>query len=351
MEHRRAFIAGMLAAGLVPKPTWSDVGSPDFLSAAKKPDGSYVLCGLDDAGGVMFELPLPARGHAAAAHPELAEAVAFARRPGTFAIVINCISGREKARLTAPEDRHFYGHGAFSTNGELLFTTENDFANARGIVGVWDARNGYARISEFASGGTGPHDIRCLPNDQGLVVANGGIETHPATGRTKLNIPTMRSNLCYLDFSGRKFAETTLDQEHQKNSIRHLAISDDGAVAFAMQWQGDLTEDLPLLGIQSRPSNPVTFAPAASVRKLQGYLGSVAMSRDGTKIGVTSPQSSVLQVFEREHLVSETRLEDVSGVAATSNGFFATSGTGRVSTPRGPIIRHRLAWDNHLIAI
>ena len=100
---RRQFLGGLLAAGLIPKPTWADVGSPVFLSAAALPNGSYVLCGIDAELQLRFQIPLPARGHAAAAHPSRPEAVAFARRPGTFAIVIDCITGLESAKLESPE--------------------------------------------------------------------------------------------------------------------------------------------------------------------------------------------------------------------------------------------------------
>ena len=195
MPNRRSFIAGMLAAGLAPKPTWADAGSPAFLSAGLKPDGTFVLCGMNTEGQITFELPLPARGHAAAAHPTLAEAVAFARRPGTYAIVLDCVSGREKAHLAAPPRRHSYEHEAFSVDGELLFTTENDFDAGRGVVGIWDARSRYSRIGEFSSGGIGPHDIKMMPDGETLVVANGGIATHPETGQTKLDLPSMRTNL------------------------------------------------------------------------------------------------------------------------------------------------------------
>jgi hypothetical protein len=43
---RRQFLCGLLAAGLMPAPTWADAGSPAFLSAAAKPDGNFVLCGI-----------------------------------------------------------------------------------------------------------------------------------------------------------------------------------------------------------------------------------------------------------------------------------------------------------------
>lgn len=351
MHNRRSFIAGMLAAGLVPKPTWADAGSPAFLSAGMKPDGTYVLCGLSSKGWITFELPLPARGHAAAAHPQLAEAVAFARRPGTYAIVLNCVSGQEKARFTAPPGRHFYGHGAFSADGDLLFTTENDFDAGRGVVGIWDARNRYTRIGEFSSGGVGPHDIKLMPDGATLVVANGGIDTHPETGRTKLNIPSMRSNLSFLSLNSDLLGQMHLDKMHQKNSIRHLAVSGQGDVAFAMQWQGGLGEDLPLLGIHHVESDTLNLVAPASARHMNGYLGSVAISKDGNHIATTSPRAGVIQEFRHTVLANEISIGDVCGVAASDTGFILTTGTGLVRPSLGRAVSHDLAWDNHLIAV
>lgn len=353
MANRRSFIAGMLAAGLLPGPTWAEAGNPSFLSAGMKPDGTYVLCGLTGDGHIVFELPLPARGHAAAAHPTRAEAVGFARRPGTFAIILDCLSGRETARLHTPNGRHFYGHGAFSVDGALLFTTENDIQSARGVIGVWDVASGYQRIDEFPSGGTGPHEIRLMPDGRSLVVANGGIETHPDAGRTKLNIPTMRPNLSYLGPDGRTQEVVELEPALHRNSIRHLAVAPNGAVAFAMQWQGDLTEDVPLLAVHDRSAGTLQLARDASVRRMTGYLGSVAISADGQTIVATSPRQSRYQVFRRSDLTlqDERTLNDVCGVAAAPSGFLVTTGGGLVAPLSGAPATHPVHWDNHLVAL
>ena len=184
MPSRRGFLGSLAAASLISRPSWADAGSPAYLAAARLPDGSYALCGLDNSGYETFALPLPDRGHAAAAHPSRPEAVAFARRPGRFALVIDCISGAATARLDAPSGRHFYGHGVFSRDGETLFTTENDFETGDGRIGVWSRAGGYTRTGEFASGGIGPHDVKRLPQSDTLVVANGGIKTHPAHSKS-----------------------------------------------------------------------------------------------------------------------------------------------------------------------
>jgi len=351
MASRRSFIAGLIATGLIPKPTWADAGSPTFLSAAMKPDRSHVLCGLDADGSIKFEIALPDRGHAAAAHPTTPEAVAFARRPGTYAIVLDCLTGQTKARLEAPVGRHFYGHGAFSADGDLLFTTENDYEAAAGIIGIWDVRDDYVRIGEFSSGGIGPHDIKLMPDGKTLVVANGGIETHPETGRSKLNLPAMRSNLSYLALDGVIESQVELAPEHQRNSIRHLAVSNSGNVAFAMQWQGDLTDDLPLLGVHSLRRQHLKFYGQASVRVMQGYLGSIAFNSDTNQIATTAPRSGIVQVFGPDGLIKNSNMPDVCGVAVSGNGFVVTTGTGVVRAPETGNTKYGVAWDNHLMRI
>lgn len=353
---RRQFIAGLLATGLAPGATWADAGSPSYLSAAGHPGGSFSLCGIDINLNVLFQIPLPARGHAAAAHPSRPEAVAFARRPGTFAVVINCVTGQPKATLQAPAGRHFYGHGTYSLNGDWLFTTENDYEAGRGRVGVWDVRAGYRRAGEFSSGGIGPHDIKRLPNRETLVIANGGIDTHPETGRTKLNIPLMAPNLAYVQDT--HLSEiVSLPKELHKNSIRHLAIAPSGEVAFGMQWQGDGEIDV-LLG-QHRQGGTIQMLKAslADIRAMQRYVASVAFSQDGQTIAATSPKGGMLQLYDAgtRQLRETSKHADVSGVAPYAQGFLTTSGDGTLEAFTSPQSRHKsgsaLMWDNHLVEL
>ena len=354
--NRRSFIAGLIATGLIPKPTWADAASPTYLSAAARPDGAFVLCGINNNLDVTFEIPLPARGHAAAAHPTRPEAVAFARRPGTFAVVIDCITGATKAKLSAPSGRHFYGHGTFSKDGDWLYTTENDYEAGQGRIGVWDVRAGYTRAAEFTSGGTGPHDIKRLPDSEILVIANGGIETHPDTGRTKLNIPTMAPNLAYID-NGIVIEVAILGRDLHKNSIRHLAVSARGEVAFGMQWQGD-QQPTGLVGIHQR-NKPMRIleTPRAQLRDLQGYIGSICFGVNNKTIAVTSPKGGVIQTYDSKSGVfkSDYPAIDVGGIAANQSVFITTSGTGRLQKlghQRAQLAtQHALRWDNHLITI
>lgn len=354
MTSRRHFLAGLAALAL-PCPTWADVGSPAFLAAAKAGD-DYRLIGLAATGEAVFSLPLPARGHAATAHPQRPLAVAFARRPGTYALVIDCARGEVAARLTPPEGRQFNGHGAFSADGALLYTSEVVAEGSAGRIGLWDSRD-FRRIGEWDSGGIGPHDIRLW--DQGLIVANGGIETDPSD-RTKLNLDRMQPNLARLDHAGRLAEVVELPGEYRQNSIRHLAIGAD-LIAFAMQWEGDPAEAVPLLGLWRPGSAPVLcHAPEVEAPRMKGYAGSIALS--GGEIALTSSKGGVAMLFSAgkgdtgAFLATHARA-DASGVAALAGGGFVLSdGGGGLSrlTRDGlsPLRREdRLAWDNHLIAL
>ncbi|UYV36600.1 DUF1513 domain-containing protein [Rhodobacteraceae bacterium D3-12] len=358
MPSRRGFVGGLLAAGMTPRLSWADAGAPAFLSAARQADGSFALAGVSADGRVLFRLPLPGRGHAATAHPKRPEAVAFARRPGTFALVLDCAKGTEIARLKAPEGRHFYGHGVFSSSGQILYTAENDYAQGRGVIGVWAARSGYRRVGEFASGGVGPHDIRLLPDQETLVIANGGIETHPESGRSKLNIPVMAPNLSYATLRGEVVERVRLPQAWHKNSIRHLAVSKGGTVAFAMQWQGDVGEHPPLLGLHRRgESIRLLTAGADEQARMKGYAGSVAISGDGGEVAISSPRGGLVHVFAigSGALSGVVEMADVCGLGPARGGFCVSAGTGDFGVISGGVLQrtasHEVQWDNHLVAV
>ena len=356
MPTRRTFLAGLTSASLTPTLGWADVGNPIALSAALRPDDQHVLVGLARAGHITFEIPLPARGHAAAAHPHVAEAVAIARRPGTFAKVIDCARGRVTQTLHAPTGRHFYGHGAFSADGALLFTPENDVATGAGWIGVWESGASYKRLDSFSSAGIGPHEILRTPSGQ-LAVANGGIRTHPATGRDKLNLDTMRPNLAIFDADGRlaDMAEGP-DTQHQ-NSLRHISAGRDGNIVCGFQWQGDPFDAPPLVALYTGNG---TLIPAqmddTNLRKLDGYIGSVSAFGNG-RYAASAPRGNMTFEFDSTGTQSGTHsARDVCGLCATPDGMcLVTDGTGQVHILKDStfthLATHKYAFDNHLVAL
>ncbi len=349
MATRRSFLAGMAASAL-PRMAWAHVGNPAYLAAAGLTDGSFALHALTGDGRSLFRVPLPARGHAAAAHPTAAVAVAFARRPGTYALVLDMARGDVLHRLVPPDNRHFNGHGAYSANGSRLFTAEQRADDSAGVIGVWDTGS-YARIGEFPTHGIGPHDLKRLA-DGTLIVANGGIATD-AADRTKLNLDTMRASLAQLSGDGDLLGLAEMPLAMQQNSIRHMTLIPSG-VAFALQWEGDPAEVVPLLGLWRDGVITLCAAPEVEGARMMGYAGSIAATAG--LIAITSSHGGVVQVYGADGAFLATWARtDASGIAAQGDGFVVTDGTGALTRLGADgfaaLAAMPLAWDNHLVAL
>ena len=354
MASRRHFLATLLAAGAAPSFSWASVGNPSFLAAAKEGE-VFSLFGLTADGQITFRVPLPARGHAGAGHPTQPIAVAFARRPGHFALVIDCTTGAVLHQLTPPDGQQFNGHGLFLDEGRLLLTSEQRADDSAGRLGLWDVAAGYKRMGEIDTHGIGPHDVRLMPDLTTLVVANGGIATD-ATDRTKLNIPDMRPNLAYLTLDGLQ-EMVELEEDLHQNSIRHFALRDDGLVAFAMQWEGEADSATPLLGLHRRGEAPVlASAPLQDELLMKGYAGSIAFSGDGNEVAITSPKGGRLHRFDADgNFLGAVSRTDVCGLVALPDGMMASDGAGGLIAIRqgqpSPLALHTAQWDNHIIAL
>jgi hypothetical protein len=362
---RRAFACG-LAAFLVPAGAGgrSAAGVAEALLAAtvRRPDGSYAAVLYDLQRQLLNSVALPARGHDIAVNPMSRELVAFARRPGTFAVTFSGHRAHAPTAFSTPEGRHFYGHGVFSRDGRLLYTTENDFANARGCIGVWETAGGYRRIGEFASHGTGPHDLGLLSDGRTLVIANGGLITHPAHGRAPLNLASMRASLTYVDrLTGELLERNELPLSLRRSSIRHLGVGQRDTVIFGCQFMGAKTERVDLIGFH-RPGEEIELLASGHEmhRALRSYVSSVAVDRGGEIAGVTSSRGNGIVRIDiaKRRVLDIHALPDVSGIAAGGQRgeLLVTSGTGIVAglAEGGPVRRSdQLAWswDNHAVGL
>ncbi|MEM1140203.1 MAG: DUF1513 domain-containing protein [Pseudomonadota bacterium] len=341
-------------------PAGSGPGEEAFtLAPARTEAGDFVLCRLSRSGRVEFEVPLPGRAHGVVRRPASRHAIVFARRPGRFALVIDRQTGRVLHTFEPPADRHFYGHGVFTRSGDTLFVTENAFEERDGRVGVYDARDRYRRLGEFASGGIGPHDIDFLSDGRTLVIANGGIATHPDLPRRKLNIETMAPSLAFFSDRGRLAeAPKRLGEDRHKLSIRHLTVLPDGRVAAALQNEDKSRPGDPLVFV-SAPGAAPAFLPSSTWHRMRGYCGDIAADRSGRFIAASSPRGGVAFIWDQASGRMQTiPMPDGCGLLAgpVPGQFVLSAGTGVVATidaQSGVMVPNRFheatfAWDNHL---
>lgn len=355
---RRTFLA-LMGAAAFPADARAADGEPLFLGA-RVAGKAYEVAVIDGRGRDRLVLPVEARGHSFAIDAPRRLAVAFARSPGRHAVAFD-VDGRSGPAgfVTAP-GRHFFGHGIFTPDGKLMLASESDYEAGEGVTGVYDATGGFRRIGEFRTAGIGPHEIVLMPDGRTVCVANGGILTHPDYERLKLNLDTMKPNLTYLDAqTGETVEQVELAPELHQLSIRHLTIDAAGAVWFGCQYEGDPADRPALVGRHVRGRQPELFAgPAATLRALDNYIGSMAIDTSGTIVATSSPRGGLIVFWDTAtgRCLGQQQIADGCGVAPLERGHvLATSGRGAIDDMTAAETAQIVAegssvpgWDNHL---
>ncbi len=345
--QRRTFVKTSLAGvgaitfcstALQAKPT-----EQGWLNGFKDRKGRYGVAEIAPDLSVKPLFYAPVRLHGLALSPNRGDVVAPARRPGTTLFVFDL--AKQAVRLIeAAQGRHFYGHAVFSNDGKRLFTTESAFDEERGVIGIYDVQNGYRRLGEWDSGGIGPHEMHLFKDK--LVIANGGILTHPATGRAKLNIDTMEPNLTLMDISdGQQVVQYRLSSDLHQLSIRHLDVNEGGTIFIGLQDQLTNRRDLPLVWhLLDDELKPLT-EPQQGWRLFNGYVGSVCASPQG--VCVSSPRGNVVHGWSATAQMTQHQ-QDVCGLARMGKGsFLLTSGQGVIRDSKGRQVRYDMQFDNH----
>ena len=359
--QRRDFLKLGLGSLLIgPASVLADPHPPGLLSCYSNDRDEHFLGLLDAQGQLLQSLRLPARGHGIAIDPARQTAAVFARRPGNFVWLIDLPSFTLRHKIAAAPGRHFYGHGVFSPDGQTLLCSENAFDAGDGVIGIYAKAKRWARSGELASHGIGPHQIGLLGDGNTLVVANGGILTHPDMPRIKRNLDSMQPNLAYIDRrDGRLLRRFEPPARWHQLSIRHIDIAPDDSVAVAMQYQGSPLQQPPLIALQ-RGEQPLQFlqAPAEIQPRLRNYCGSVRFSRDGSTLAVSSPRGGLVTLWRADGaFLGSHQQADVCGIASDANRFVFSDGGGRLqalgASGQTALLSENpgLHWDNHQLEI
>jgi hypothetical protein len=310
---------------------------------------------LAETGRLVANVDLPVRGHDVTYSPQAGRAVVFARRPGTFAVVFDPAGQAAPVTIASVENHHFFGHGAFSPDGKLLYATENDFAAGQGVVGIYDVAGGYRRIGEVPTYGVGPHEVLLLPDGKTFAIANGGIETHPDYGRAELNLDTMDPSISFVDATdGHLVGQLRLGAELHQLSIRHMVVDVRNRVWFGCQFRGAREQSPQLVGYATLDGDiRLLELPPEALGSLRNYVGGLAISDDRETIAVSSPVGGAILTLDaltaRPDAV--TLLQSTCGVAQDRTGFIASNGLGTWLGLDGSTVPERsfdFQFDEHL---
>lgn len=349
--ERRAFLkaAGAgFAASLLPRQAEALARTDAIFAAAFMAAGdTYGVALVAEDGREISRLDLPDRGHDVTHDPNSTHAVAFARRPGTFALVFDTARAKPVKLIESAEDRHFFGHGVYSPDGKLLYVAENDFDNYAGVIGLYEVRAGYTKIGEFPAHGMDTHDIQLMEGGRYLAIANGGIKQHPDMGRAKLNLDHMEPSLVIVDLAdGRLVEKHAMPDDIRQLSTRHMDIDARGRIWFGCQFEGPRNRHPQLLG-SFRRGEDVRFLdiPQPVLEGFDNYVGSVSVNRDAGLVAISSPKGGQWAAFDVEtgKLAFEEKMPGVCGLVREGERFLRSSENGEFGS-----VKSDVAWDNHI---
>lgn len=332
-----------------------------FLSSAEDAAGQHFIVCTNTDGSERFRISVDERCHAGCLRPDRNEAVIMSRRPGDNLYVINMLEGDLKKTIKSGSDFHFYGHGVFSQDGQRFYVSANHYADGAGYLRVYDAQSHYQHLEDLPLGGMDPHELRLHPDGERLIIAMGGIHTHPDYGRIKLNIDTMQPALVVMARSTGKILQRCEPSHHQL-SCHHLDVSPEGIVIAGYQFEGPAWEAPPLmarLDTNTGDFSEIRLSDTAQAT-LANYTASVAISQVSPLCAVTAPRGNkvVLLDYVSAQVVQVVDVIDAGGVLAEPDEhFIVSSGNGGLyrlnakEQQAWQIANHPLQWDNHLTQV
>lgn len=372
MLNRRHFtqqlIASIALAG-VPVSALTAASSSGLLaSATEDSEGNHWLQVLGDSGQHLHSIGLPARAHQVIFHPQRPWVAVVARRPGYYLWLVDYQTGKIVQKIEPQANFHFYGHAAFSADGSTLFTTENHITNGEGKVVVRDidtvANNEVQIRNVFDSYGIGPHQLALMADKKTLVIANGGIKTHPDHPRKKLNIDTMQPSLVYLDAQSGKLQEQVFpSSEYHQLSLRHFDVNAEGKLIIGFQYQGEPFNQVPLIATHKQgQSLQFLWAPEPVNLAMKHYVGSACFDKSGQFAMLSSPRGNLVTLWDMQNnqFIDKVNCYDGCGLASSKAGVFLISnGAGDIfeydllsqqKTPLNIKGLPKQSWDNHMSA-
>lgn len=258
-------------------------------------------------------------------HPARA---ALFQKQGSGACEVDLIEKSVLRPITTAADRRFYGHGAYSPDGSILYATETIMSSPelKGIVAVRDA-DSHEYLGEFPSYGAQPHDCQLIDGGKIMAVTNGGLHFgHKSTGRVS-----------FVEIATQKLVDQVVIDSEEKNA-GHLFISPKGHLAIVSAERDGLDEKQFTGGITLRPAGGeaiLLWEPVELLARMIGETLSVYIDDATGIVAATTPAANLVTFWNIRtgELVKSMNVPDPRGIALTLDGkFWALSCSNAVLT-------------------
>lgn len=270
----------------------------------------YSLSLVDEEGRLARTLELGFPFHGFSPDPTQVARIALFQKKGSGACEIDLVAGKVLRPIETVPERLFYGHGVFSADGKVLYSTETVVKSQEGLIVVRDGRS-LAIVGELPSHGKNPHDCLLLDDGKTLAITNGG---------GTLDDAASPPNVAYVDIASTKLLERVTFPDARINA-GHLAVTrarDLVVVSAPRKGLADTEHGGVTIRAAGGAARTMT-EPAATVGKLVGETLSVAVHEPSGVAATTTPDGNVL-VFWDVKKGTQVRAVDLTaprGVAVT----------------------------------
>ncbi|HED14070.1 MAG TPA: DUF1513 domain-containing protein [Gammaproteobacteria bacterium] len=284
----------------------------------------FDLCSID-LDNPSFPLTLISMhffGHGITPDPTNPALVSVFEKRGRGACEIDLKQGAVTRTFEPATNRKFYGHGAYSPNGKLLFCTETIVEDDyEGLIAVRDAKT-HEYLGEFPSYGSSPHDCHLIDSGATMVITNGG-------GPMKGILPSVT----FVDVNTEKLLEK-LEFDTPNINAGHLGISKQGHLAVVSAQREGLPDQKPG-GITLRLAGGEFHTlkkPADLVERLLGETLSVCIHEATGVVGATTPAGNLLTFWDLKNgnLLRHYELQNPRGIELSQDdeNFVVSFGAG-----------------------
>lgn len=255
-------------------------GGMDYYTLTVDMDCPKFSCGA---------VKIPFLGHGLAFNPTRAgHAVVFEKR-GKGACEVDLHSGRMLRDIPTAQHRQFYGHGAYSPDGKVLYAAETiTHGGYEGVIMMRDADT-MEELGEFPSYGARPHDCQILADGKTMIITNGG----------GLVTEQEKGSVTYVDIETQQLIKKiTID--NKDFNAGHVAVAENGDIAVV---------SAPREGMNSKRNGGVTIGginrplktatgPSNILNKMRGETLSVCIDDSNRTAAATTPDAGRITFWD-----------------------------------------------------
>jgi hypothetical protein len=287
------------------------VGGTPYQSKSQGPGFTLDILDLDASEELPKRIKVPFLPHGFSPHPKRPRIAALFEKRGPGAGCVDLVEGRFLKTMAPKEGHHFYGHGLYSVQGDVIFAVEMRLDTSAGVITVRDSET-FRVLGEFPSFGERPHDCMLVDEGRVLAITNGG----GRLGSSELG------SVSFVDVADRHLLDKREIGTRSFNA-GHVAITGAGQVAVVSAPREGLSES-ELGGVSLAAGSPRLTPmanPHALVRRLVGEALSVCVHEPSGHVVVTHPYANLVTIWhlEQKRLLREIEMESPRGVTLTAD--------------------------------